>query len=304
MNPERAKGGEGGGGEGAGDDVRGFRARIVAERPRMGPEDRFRFDCHPGLPCFNRCCGDVNIFLTPYDVLRMKRRLGMPSGEFLRRYTLLPVQEGMKTPVVLLRMGEDGRKSCPFVGEKGCGVYADRPWPCRMYPVGLASARGTEDGWRGERFYYLLDDGECRGCGESREWTVREWMSDQGVDEYDEWGEAWKELTLHRFFEKGGTLPPQKMEMLFTACYDLDRFREFVFRTTLLERFEVDDDLVEEMRTDDEALLRFGFLWLRYILFAEPTVRMRPGAAERYQEKQARKAGREPAPSGAGREAR
>ncbi len=61
--------------------------------------------------------------------------------------------------------------------------------------------------------------------------------------------------------------------MLFTACYDLDKFREFVFDSTLLQRFEVDEDFVEEMRYDDEALLRFAFLWLRFSLFGEPTVK-------------------------------
>ena len=44
--------------------------------------------------------------------------------------------------------------------------------------------------------------------------------------------------------------------MLFTACYDLDKFREFVFESTLLQRFDVDQDFALEMRTDDEALLR------------------------------------------------
>ena len=67
------------------------------------------------------------------------------------------------------------------------------------------------------------------------------------------WGEAFKELTLHKFFEEGGVLSPEKMHMFFTACYDLDKFREFVFGSTLLERFEVDEDFVEEMRYDDEG---------------------------------------------------
>jgi hypothetical protein len=34
------------------------------------------------------------------------------------------------------------------------------------------------------------------------------------------------------------------------------------------------------MRTDDAALLRFGFRWLRFALFGEPAVRQRPVAAE------------------------
>lgn len=265
---------------GAGEAPGRLRERILANYPRLGPDDAFTFACHSGVSCFNCCCSDVNIFLSPYDVLRLKGRLGISSSEFLERYALVPIQKDMKTPVVVLKMGDDGRKSCPFLTEEGCGVYADRPWPCRMYPLGLAAQKDTPDGWRGERFYFLLRERECKGFEEPREWTVREWLEDQGVGPYDEWGEAYKELTLHEFFDHGGVLPPEKLEMLFTACYDLDRFRRFVFESSLLERFEVDEDFMYEMSYDDEALLRFAFLWLRFSLFGEPTMRPRSEAVE------------------------
>lgn len=257
---------------------------ILEQSPRLGPDDPFCFDCHPGISCFNHCCADVNIFLSPYDVLRMKRRLGMSSSEFLDTYTLLPVHKDMKTPAVVLKM--DGEtKRCPFLTEEGCGIYRDRPWPCRMYPLGLASQKDTPDGWRGDRFYFVLKEEGCKGGDEPRQWTVRQWLDDQRVDEYDEWGEAFKELTLHRFFEDGGVLSPEKLHMLYTACYDLDRFREFVFGSTLLERFEVDEEFVEEMRYDDEALLRFAFLWLRFSLFGERTMKPRPEVMEAFKGK-------------------
>lgn len=256
--------------------------KILTDHRRLGPDDTFMFGCHPGVSCFNKCCSDVNIFLLPYDVLRLRRRLKLTSSEFLDKYTLLPVQRDMKTPVVLLRMNEDEAKCCPFLTEGGCGIYTDRPWPCRMYPLGLAAQKDTADGWRGDRFYFLLQEEGCCGFDETQKWTVREWLDDQGIDEYDEWGEAYKELTLHQFFEDGGTLSPDKMHMLFTACYDLDKFREFVFKSTLLERFDVDEDFVEEMRCDDEALLRFAFLWLRFSLFGEPTVKPRPEILEAF----------------------
>jgi Fe-S-cluster containining protein len=259
-----------------------LREKILTDHPRLGPDDTFRFGCHPGVSCFNKCCSDVNIFLSPYDVLRIKRRLGMTSGEFLKKHALLPVQKDMKTPVVMLRMNDDELKTCPFLTEAGCGIYTDRPWPCRMYPLGLASQKDTPDGWRGDRFYFLLQEEGCCGFEESHERTVREWLDDQGIYEYDEWGEAYKELTLHEFFEGGGVLSPEKMEMLFTGCYDLDKFREFVFKSTLLQRFEVDEDFVEEMRYNDEALLRFAFLWLRFSLFGEPTVKPRAGVLEAF----------------------
>lgn len=248
----------------------------------MGLDSGFCFRCHPGVPCFNNCCSDVNIVLSPYDVLRMKQRLGVTSTEFLEKYTLLPVHKDMKFPVVILRMRDDDKKTCPFLTTGGCGIYADRPWPCRMYPLGLAAQKDTPDGWRGERVYFLLREETCQGHREPDQQTVRDWLEEQGLDAYDDWGEAFKELTLHEHFEGNGVLSPEKMQMLFTACYDLDKFREFVFGSTLLERFEVDEDFVEEMCDDDEALLRFAFLWLRFSLFGEPTVRPRPEVVEAF----------------------
>ena len=264
-------------------DPRTLEERILENHPRMGPDDTFRFGCHPGVSCFNHCCSDVNIFLSPYDVLRMRKRLGMGSTEFLEKHVLLPVQKDMRTPVVVLRMNGDEAKSCPFVGPSGCSIYEDRPWPCRMYPVGLAASRDTPDGWRGERFYFLMEEEGCTGFSEADEWTVREWMEDQGVEEYDRWGEAYKELTLHEFFENGGQLSPERLEMFYTAMYDLDRFRTFVFESSLLKKFDVDEDLVEEMRYSDEALLRFGHLWLRFALFREATMKLREEAFEEAQ---------------------
>jgi hypothetical protein len=125
-----------------------------------------------------------------------------------------------------------------------------------------------------------LQEEGCQGYDEARQYTVREWLEEQEIDEYDRWGEPYKELTLHEFFEKGGSLSPSKLHMLYTACYDLDAFRAFVFESTLLERFEVDEDFVEQMRCDDEELLRFAFLWLRFSLFGERTVKVKADAVE------------------------
>jgi len=257
--------------------------KILEDSPRLGLDDTFKFGCHPGVSCFNRCCHDVNIFLSPYDVLRLKNRLGMTSSEFLEKYAILPVQKDMKTPVVVLRMNDDETNSCQFLTEEGCGVYSDRPWPCRMYPLGMAAQKDTPDGWGGEKFYFLLQEEVCKGFDEDKEWTVREWLDNQGIYEYDRWGDGYKELTLNEFFEdEDSALSPEKMHMLFTACYDLDKFREFVFESTLLQRFEIDEEFVEAMRTDDEELLRFGYLWLQFSLFGEKTMKMKPDVAEAY----------------------
>ncbi len=268
----------------AGDPRKLLEEKILEDHARLGPKDKFKFGCHPGVSCFNTCCSDVNIFLSPYDVLRLTERLGITSTDFLEKYTLLPVHRDMTTPVVLLKMNEDEAKPCPFLTENGCGVYTDRPWPCRMYPVGLATSKDTEDGWRGERFYFLLEEESCLGHQEAKEWTIQEWLDGQEVDAYDEWGEAYKELSLHKFFEDIGDLTPSKMEMFFNATYDLQKFREFVFGSTLLERFDVHEDFIHQMQTNNEALLRFGFLWIRFAICGEPTMKVRAEAEQAVQE--------------------
>ena len=82
-------------------------------------------------------------------------------------------------------------------------------------------------------------------------------------------------MVAHPFFIGGRQLDAQRIEMFHTACYDIDKFRRFVFDTTFLDRFEVEPEVTEQLRNDDLALLSFAFRWLRYALFAEPTMKVR-----------------------------
>ena len=69
--------------------------------------------------------------------------------------------------------------------------------------------------------------------------------------------------------------------MFYTACYDLDTFRTFIFESSFRERFDIEPEGLEELRTNDEALLRFAFKWLRFAIFAEPTMKVREEAVDR-----------------------
>jgi len=171
-------------------------------------------------------------------------------------------------------MRDNEKKSCHFVGGKGCEVYEDRPWACRMYPLGMASPReGDKD--LPEGFYFLLKESVCKGFNEDRKLTVGEWVKDQGITEYNEMGELFKELTLHPHLQKGNDLTPQKIEMFFLVCYNIDKFRDFVFGTSFLEKFDVPPETVETIKEDDVELLKFGYLWLRFALFGEKTINVK-----------------------------
>ena len=256
---------------------------ILEESPRLSEEDTFRFACGKNSACFTQCCGDVNIALTPYDVLRLRKRLGISSGEFLDRYTVIPFSRKQKFPIVLLKMQDNERKSCFFVGEEGCNIYEDRPWACRMYPIGMASP-GAEDQ---DKFFFVIREDLCEGHGQGTKWSIASWMKDQGVHEYDTLGEEFKEITLHPFFQQDQTLKPAQMDMLFMVLYDLDKFRRFVFESTFLDKFNLPESEIEAAKSDDVELLRLGFRWLKFSLFGEPALEIKDHVRQRIEQEAA-----------------
>ena len=170
-------------------------------------------------------------------------------------------------------MRADEEKKCPFVSSEGCTIYEDRPWSCRMYPLGLASSKTEFDG---EEFCFIADDESlCLGFKEDKEWTVKDWMLDQEVDIYNRNSEAYMQLTLHKSFQEGKELGPAKIQMFYQTCYNLDKFRINLFESSFFDRFEVSEETREGIKTDDEALLDFGIKWLRFALFAENTLKVK-----------------------------
>jgi Fe-S-cluster containining protein len=256
---------------------------ILKESPRLTENDTFKFACGKNSPCFTQCCGDVNIALTPYDVLRARKRLGISSGEFLDRYTIVPFSKEQKFPVVLLKMQDNERKSCHFVGEEGCTIYEDRPWACRMYPIGVASP-GAEDQ---DKFYFIIRENLCEGHDQGTDWSIASWMKDQGVHEYDALGEEFKEIALHPFFQRDEVLKPAEMDMLFMVLYDLDKFHRFVFESTFLEKFNLKESEIEAAKSDEMELLRLGFRWLRFCLFGEPALEIKDQVRQRIEQEAA-----------------
>lgn len=96
----------------------------------------FSFGCHPDVACYTECCRELDLVLTPYDVLCLCKELQMSSAEFVDRYVVVEQDENDIFPVLYLGMVDDGRASCPFISGNGCNVYNSRPGACRAYPVG------------------------------------------------------------------------------------------------------------------------------------------------------------------------
>ena len=246
----------------------------------MPGEATIQFSCHKGISCFNACCKNIDISLTPYDILRLKKRLNMTSGDFLVKYTFPYEMDNDGMAGVKLKPVENG-SACQFMTDEGCGVYEDRPTACRYYPVALLSMRKQNEFTEREA-YAMVQEDHCKGHLEPRTITINDYRKEQGVEEYDELAAGWRQLILKKK-SAGPTIckPSQRsLQLFFVACYDLDRFREFVVAPTFNDVYILDDALKQQLATDDVALLQFAFRLLRQVLFGEVSIESKTDAVD------------------------
>jgi Fe-S-cluster containining protein len=243
------------------------------EKGSMEPmvDGKFSFACHPGVPCFTKCCSDLDLALTPYDVLRLKTRLGVSSSDFLDQHTTDEVRHNCGLPMLMLKMKKDSRRTCPFLQPKGCTVYEDRPNACRLYPVARAA---KYVGGVVKEQHFLVKEPHCLGFLEQKEWTDKEWLENQGLEIYNQMNSLW--MKINQSSKEENTPPPitdEKLKMYFMACYNLDMFKQFVFKSRLLTLFQIDKRTVSEIRTDETELLKFAFKWLQFAIFGKKTMK-------------------------------
>jgi Fe-S-cluster containining protein len=230
------------------------------------------FRCHREIACWNACCSNIDISLTPYDILRLKQRLDMGSGEFLKTYTVPYEMEKDSLAGVKLRPVDSGT-ACRFMTPEGCGVYTDRPTACRYYPIALLSMR-KQDEYTDRDAYALVSEPHCLGHQDPRTITIDDYRSEQGLPQYDDLARGWRQLILKKKSSGPSIGKPSKrsLQLFFMACYDIDRFREFVASDGFTALFDLPDEEMLTILTDDVTLMEFAFRFLRQTLFGENTI--------------------------------
>lgn len=224
-------------------------------------DSNFTFICEKDIACFTKCCRNASIMLTPYDIIRIKKGLGLTSDEFLFLYTTPGLIAGTELPVPILKIDEK-TGACPFLVETGCSIYDFRPLTCRYYPLG-AGIFHNRDAASDERFFAMIKESHCLGHSLGREWVVKEWLENQGINQYEEANAGWIDLILRRkSLGPFVNIPEKTLQMFFMACYNIDSFRRFVFESRFLDIYIVSDDVKADIAEDDMAALRFGVEWL------------------------------------------
>lgn len=127
---------------------------------KLSRSDTFCFRC-------GECCRDRgDIIISPYDMLRMRKYLGISLEELLDTYC--EVYEGKSSRIPIVRL----RKSalCVFLMHGRCLVQEAKPSVCALYPMGGMLEEG------GSEVAYFLQE---VGCGAS-----------DMVDSVADWGQA------------------------------------------------------------------------------------------------------------------
>ena len=239
--------------------------------------ETFSFHCHPRIACFNRCCRNLNLFLYPYDVIRLKNNLRITSGQFLDRYVDIVLRPSNFLPAVLMRMTDNAEKTCPFLKDAGCSVYPDRPDTCRTFPVEhgiIYDARQNKY----SRIQFFRPPNFCLGQHEAKVWNTKTWAQDQKALLYNKMTVQWAELKGLFQEDPWADEGPQgpKAKMAFMATYNIDRFRDFIFNSSFLKRYKLAEEAVKKLRTDDVELLRLAFDWVRFFVWGIDVQMFRP----------------------------
>ena len=244
------------------DDLKGLPGRVIKEN------DTFSFQCHSGLECFNRCCRNLNLFLYPYDIVRLKNRAGITSDIFLDKYVDIVLRPSSFFPEVLLSMKEDEEKTCPFLSESGCLVYSDRPDACRTFPVEQGVVFDAKTKKKSLISFFRPPD-FCLGQYEDKQWTPAEWAIDQDALIYHKMTALW--AGIKSLFQKNPWGAEgnkgQKAKMAFMAVYNIDQFREFLFKSTFFKRYKVKPAIKKKIKKNDVELMKFGFEWVNFFVW-------------------------------------
>lgn len=240
-----------------------------------------QFNCHKQISCFNACCRNIDIVLTPYDILRLKQRLNLKSWDFVGAFTTPYSMDHHDLPGLKLNT-KAGTTECVFLSTQGCTVYEDRPVACRYYALGNMGVR-KKDTAAVEDIYFIVKEAHCRGHEEPHKLSVSEYREQQGIDVYDDRNREWRDVVLKKR-SSGPTIgrPSDRSKQLFDMCsYDLDSFGQFIQSPGFTEIYALEPDWTTTLLNDEEELLRFAMQFLKQILYGEMTIPMQPDAREK-----------------------
>jgi Fe-S-cluster containining protein len=239
---------------------------FLNELPILRDDQSFCFRCDAQVACFNLCCADLNLVLSPYDVLMLRKGLEIESRPFLENYARVAIDPETGFPEVSMAMREDAKKSCPFVTDTGCRVYQHRPSACRMYPIGQG-AQVDETGQIAEQFVLVREE-HCLGFQSDTRWTAQTWQADQKLEAYNRSNDLYLRM-VDAWRKKGRPLSREQFGIAILALYRTDAFQRYIRAKGLLDRTSLSQSQKDLILQNEAECLAFAMRWFQSVILSK-----------------------------------
>jgi Fe-S-cluster containining protein len=145
----------------------------------------------------SRCCHHKAIRVGAHEILRLARRLGMSTTNFIAHHT--------EAGGTVLRTSNENDSACIFLTPRGCGVHPDRPLVCRIYPLALwVDLEGRES------FGRAIPHPETAGIY-GMDGTVADFLDQQGIAPYFAMKDRYNAV-YHRMVDALERLDPEELD--------------------------------------------------------------------------------------------
>lgn len=154
------------------------------------------------------CCDNTIITLYPFDIKNIRDALNISTQEFHKQYSIFKLDKDN-----ILRCILRNRPKCPFNENNNCKIYESRPIRCRLFPAGRI--------FENNEVLYVLPEQKCIGFETGKKQTIKEWLDNENVTEYDELTGQWNNIIIKL---KSNNLIKEKMfQIIFRKIfYDFD----------------------------------------------------------------------------------
>ncbi len=186
---------------------------------KIGVDESFKFHC---TMCGKCCIYREDILLTPKDIYKMSKELGIKTKELFGKYCETYIGEDSRMPIVRLKP-RGSIKRCPLLKDRKCSVHKAKPTVCAMFPIGRClklegDSNPLEHVTVGQTQYIFTEP----GCGDNAEThTVREWLGKFGIPLEDEFFLQWHKTIIELsgiFHKEEKKASEHVMELAWTAA--------------------------------------------------------------------------------------
>lgn len=164
------------------------------ENRQVKMDDILPFSC---THCGGCCVQQEEILISPLDLFRLAKELGLTAEQFMDQYAECYIGESSRMPIVRVAPKGETRR-CPLLKNNKCSVHAVKPSVCRLYPLGRSLRCEPDEqekpDWEKTEVIYFHSG--CFCGSQTGHQTVREWLEEFHLLEDEPFFIQWSRMVM------------------------------------------------------------------------------------------------------------